>query len=760
MSVTVIHIAANSGHDCRRSRNRRGTGVRLILAVALSAMAVAAPYTPCLAAEDDAIVIGVPVDRCPMFYEDSETGTVTGIGTDLMSAAAEEAGFSVRFETISGGTLKDALDSDAYDAIMPLGSAITSSSGTSSVVSENLMQTPFALVTQGRSHKRLPPLGEMRIGMLSSLGGGAETVRQLYPGVDISLYESMPECVRALRSGEVDALLHNSYVWSYVLQKPAYSDLSVQPSTVFSMDFRAGAPDTPEGRKTIARLDEGIRQIEDTRRQAIVLDHTSRQLYKYDFEDYVRQYALPVSVMILIMVLLIVLAILHHRMTKLRHEEKIRKILDRDELTTALSLNGFRKRVIALLQEHPEIPYTMVYSNIRDFKYVNDKLGRKAGDDLLRFWAEVLDDYLSDDECLGRFDGDHFVVLCKASPDEKVARDEQMLVDKVRNYFLHQGGDNRLQVCSGIYVLETKDYAEPNVDRMIDFAREAESHARADKGDGYALYNIDQWERGKRAADIVGHLPVAIEKNEIQVWYQPQVDRKTGRVTGAEALCRWEHPKLGWVSPGEFIPLLEDANLIYMLDRYIWTRVCCDLRRWNEQGHRRVVSVNVSRHDMEENNRLPQYMLDLAASHGVDPQQLHVEITETAYADHPETLVKATEEFQGLGFRVEMDDFGSGYSSLNMLKEILVDRVKLDLRFLTESGDPERGRIIISHVIRMVNELGMELIAEGVETTEQADFLMARGCSEMQGYRFHRPMCVTDFEALEEAEEERTANCG
>ncbi|MBR5926649.1 MAG: transporter substrate-binding domain-containing protein, partial [Firmicutes bacterium] len=217
-------------------------------------------------AGDEVLTVGVPVDRCPVFYKDYDNSEIIGIGADLMRAVAEEAGYKVEFKAIESGSLKDALDNPDFDIVMPFGSALSSTSGKASVVSDNLFQTPFTLVTTGKSE--LPPLNQMKVGMLKSLSAGAETVRDLYPGIQIYFYNDMDGCVKALRKGEVDALLHNSYVWSYVLQKPSYSDLSVQPSTMFSMDFRAGAVDTPESREIISRLNSGIAKISDTKRQA------------------------------------------------------------------------------------------------------------------------------------------------------------------------------------------------------------------------------------------------------------------------------------------------------------------------------------------------------------------------------------------------------------------------------------------------------------------------------------------------------------
>ena len=156
----------------------------------------------------ETLTVGVPAERCPIFYLDLDNGEITGIGVDLMLAAAEGADYALRFRTIEEQSLKDALDNPAYDLLMPFGSAISSSAGKASIVSDNLIQMPFTLVTEGR--RNLPPMDELRVGMLKSLGAGAETVKQMFPGMEIMLYDTMPECVSALRSGKLDALLHNS----------------------------------------------------------------------------------------------------------------------------------------------------------------------------------------------------------------------------------------------------------------------------------------------------------------------------------------------------------------------------------------------------------------------------------------------------------------------------------------------------------------------------------------------------------------------
>lgn len=691
--------------------------------------------------------IGVPIDRCPMFYIDSDSGEIVGIGVDLMKSAAKEAGFEVVFKAISEPNLKEALDNTEYDLVMPFGSAVTSASGDATIVSENLIQTPFTIVNTGK--QSISDISAIRIGMLKSQGGVAETVKHLYPGITIILYDSMADCIKALRKNDVDALLHNSYTWSYVLQKPSYKDLKVQPSAMFSMDFRAGTLDTAEGRKRIELINEGITAIPETKKQAIALDYTTRDLYVYSFWDYLYQYKYFLIVGTILFIALVIMLVLRQKSYFEEQKEKMRLMEDIDPLTGVLSHNGFRKKVEELLINNPDTAYTISYNNIKDFKFINDSFGWKVGDELLKFWTERSLEVLTDKEAIGRYDGDHFVLLRCICGNEQILQDEKYILNPLRNYFSDRGKDFTVRLCSGIYVLMPDDYKDINVDKMLDYARIAERKVRETKKEGFEFYNPTQWDRGKQSAGIVSRLPAAIESGEIQVWYQPQVNYKTGKITGAEALCRWNSKKNGNISPGEFIPILEETGLIYDLDCHVWDTVCKDLRRWNEQGRDICVSVNLSRQDIVKNPDVAEHFNTLKEFYNLSPKQLRIEITESAYVENSDVIIKTTTKLREAGFEVEMDDFGSGYSSLNMLKEVVLDRIKLDLRFITGSGDQKMGRTILSYMVQMLQAIGTSLIAEGVETLEQADFLGSLGCEEMQGYYFYKPMPVDEFEKLD-----------
>ncbi len=698
------------------------------------------------ASAGEKLVVGVPADRCPIFYIDEETGKEVGIATDFVKLAAQNAGYEVEIRTITESDVNAALDNTEYDIVVPFAGATTSAQGRIAIATDNIAEAPFTLLTEEKHTVLLS--SHMKIGMLSSLKNVAELVPMRYPNTEIVFYDDMSESIKALRNEEVDALLDNSYVWSYVLQKPAFNDLQVQPAAMLSIDFKAGVLDTPKGREIISRLNKGIARISDANREAIILDYTTRRLYKYTLDDYWYMYRVIIILGSLLFYAILIIMIMNARAYRQRQDERIQRFIDIDELTGAYTLAGFKRKVAELIKNYPENKYFIAYNNIVNFKFINDNFGIEAGDNLLKFWVKKSIDALTDEEAICRSVADRIIVLRKMDDIHRFYRDLAEVIEPVSNFFIEVGNNYKAEIRTGVYVLTDEDYENLNLEHILDCARVAEKKV-VEKGNvNFEFYNLGHWEAEKQATDITSHLALAIKEKRIQVWYQPQVNFETGLITGAEALCRWNHVDLGWISPGIFIPVLEKAGKIYELDSYIWDRVCQDLSRWNEEGKYRKVSVNVSRADIKANPNVQEHFRSLIDRYFLSPDQLHIEITESAFADDSKSLIDVTENLQKLGFTVEMDDFGSGYSSLHMLKEVPINRVKMDLNFLSDEGSKEKGKIIISNMIKMIDDLGMKLISEGVETEKQAKFLKDKGCVEMQGYYFYKPVCVEEFEAL------------
>ena len=264
----------------------------------------------------------------------------------------------------------------------------------------------------------------------------------------------------------------------------------------------------------------------------------------------------------------------------------------------------------------------------------------------------------------------------------------------------------------------------------------------------FAFYQKSLGEQALKDQYIANHMAEALADGQFRVYLQPQYDIRTNAMIGAEALVRWKDPVRGMISPGEFIPAFEHNGFITNLDYYVWDTVCALLRRWLDEGRKVCpISVNISQVDFL-NVRLADTFIELTERHKIPRELLELELTESAYTSNPVVIMDTLSFLQKSGFKVLMDDFGSGYSSLNVLKDLPADILKIDMRFLSDSKIPGRGENILASVTRLAKWLEMPVIAEGVERKDQADFLRGIGCEFVQGYYFSKPMPIAEFEKL------------
>lgn len=409
-----------------------------------------------------------------------------------------------------------------------------------------------------------------------------------------------------------------------------------------------------------------------------------------------------------------------------------------DAATGLLSKEAFFDEAAAYLRHSGARDVSIVCFDVDHFKLFNDLHGLDCGDELLRYLGRALALRFSPDEAqpLARLAADTFALCATGIRPECV---ERILVD------ISSECPNGIDaiVRAGVYRIE--DPASP-VSIMCDRAVIALRTVKGSYFDRVALYDPGMREALVLEREVVAGIESALREDRIELFLQPKCNIRTGKIVGAEALARWRHPERGIVAPGEFIPLIERNGLVCSLDLRVWEKTAAWIRGLIDEGVQPVpVSVNVSRADI--------YLVDVAAElhalverYGIEPSLIEVEITESAYSERPDRIVAAFDELAERGFTVLMDDFGSGYSSLNMLKDINVDVLKIDMRFLDR--DDRRSKDIMESVIRMARWLDLPVIAEGVETREQVNFLLDVGCSYAQGYYYARPMEAAAFEAL------------
>ena len=434
--------------------------------------------------------------------------------------------------------------------------------------------------------------------------------------------------------------------------------------------------------------------------------------------------------------------ILHriNNLIQLRESAAIINQIRFDKLTGLFSREFFYQKVRELLRENPEEEYTMFSVNIENFKLLNDALGIEACDILLKQIAATIRLDVGDDGICGRYGADRFLYIKRRVAEVDV---REKKINNMHKYY--HDNMNGLSIKWGIY--EINDNSMP-VDKMCDRAMMAVNSITGLYNTNFAVYDDLLRDRLVREKTITDIAEQSLERGEFVPFYQPQYSLDDECLIGAEALVRWKHPQWGCISPADFIPIFERNGFIGRLDRYIWEQACKHLRKWIDKGYEDMrVSVNISRVDVYQFNIL-QYLQKLMKKYELEPGCLHLEITESAYSENPTQLSKTISELRQHGFVVEMDDFGSGYSSLNMLSHIHLDALKLDLNFISNETSKPFDVSILNDIISMAHRLDLHVIAEGVETREQLRRLRAVACDFVQGYFFAKPMPVENFDKL------------
>lgn len=425
--------------------------------------------------------------------------------------------------------------------------------------------------------------------------------------------------------------------------------------------------------------------------------------------------------------------------TKLKaSEEELRRRAEYDPLTGICNKETFFFKTSLMLGAHPETQYVIARWNIERFKVINDLFGAEVGDDILCEIAHTLRNSFSSIGTFGRLEADHFAACF---PKEKL--DPEKLLNHIDEALKHRNMNYSIIIDMGIYHID--DSSVP-VDQMCDRANLALQTVKGKYMKHYAIYDKELRNVLIQEQEIIGEMSAAINEHQFTIYYQPVYSLSEMHATSAEALVRWVHPTKGIISPGRFIPLFEKNGFIEKLDRYVWEEVCKYQKSRAERNLPTLpISVNVSRVNLYNPN-LCDDITALINKYGIDPSIFKLEITESAYTDNPGQLLSTMSKLQKNGFKILMDDFGSGYSSLNMLKDVPVDILKIDMRFLFGFESSSRAGNILTSVIRMAKWLNIPVIAEGVETKVQVDFLRSIGCDRMQGFFFSQPLPMEDFE--------------
>ena len=422
------------------------------------------------------------------------------------------------------------------------------------------------------------------------------------------------------------------------------------------------------------------------------------------------------------------------------YEQRL-QISETDAKTGLYNKQAFCFRTSEYIKANQDNKYVICRWDVDNFKVYNDIIGVEAGDEFLKTIAdEIKKRKIKGLVTAGHMEDDHFVICVEwnAFYGQGVA---EKIVEHIRGY------SDSFDLIARVGIFEIND-VNLDVSLMCDRAFLALRSIKYSYSEHIASYNESMRRALLEEQELINNMEYALSTGEFVPYYQPQYNYSTNKLIGAEVLVRWNHPKKGLILPDTFIPLFERNGFITKLDEYIWGQACADIRGWLDMGIEvPPVAVNISRIDIY-NTKLPEIMQNLLSRYGIEASMLRLEVTESAYMDAPDQLISAVQRLEKMGFVVEMDDFGSGYSSLNTLKEVPVDVLKMDMKFLEAGKNDRRSGRILSSVLRMANWIDLPVLAEGVETKQQADYLVSMGCIRMQGYYFARPMPKIKYEQL------------
>lgn len=433
------------------------------------------------------------------------------------------------------------------------------------------------------------------------------------------------------------------------------------------------------------------------------------------------------------------------RIIELSEGRQLISAAEHDKLTMLYSRNFFFEYANRLYQYHPELHLDAVVMNIEQFHTINALSGRDFGDSVLRLISDEIRAFLAETEGIAsRIEADRFDIYCVHQPDYHAL---------LKRF---QGRVNAFSPNANIHLrMGVKPWCE-DVEPVLlfDQAHAACNLVRGDYQNPLMFYDEEMRMREMLDRRLLNDLRPAVEERQFQVYYQPKYDIQVEppRLSSAEALIRWKHPELGMISPGQFVPLFEGNGLIGVVDNYVWQEAARQIAQWKEKYNFTLpVSVNLSRSDVFDPTLIDR-LVRLVKDNGLSFKNIKLEVTESAYTDDAKHVLDVIRRLRDLGFEIEMDDFGSGYSSLNMLSDMPIDVLKMDMKFVRNIEFSETDRRLVTLILDIARYLKVPVVAEGVETVGQLEILRAGKCDLVQGYYFSRPLPSTDFEKLIERE--------
>lgn len=677
----------------------------------------------------------------PIEYYDNKTGKYAGITADIFQLISDMTGLRFSFEKT--GSYSDALkkisDGEA-DILTGIDSDVQWASRHNLSPTDSYLSASIVLV----KNERVKNLNAAATALAKDYLVATEYIKDANPDANIKYYNTPLECFEAVNRGDADITYANRYVAEKLIENPRLNRLKIVETVNLADHLCIGVSDSVDP-VLLSILNKSIHSITDTQLNSIIFNHTINEKPEITLEYLFFENPRFLISILLVLFLVTTVTMVFIIRVKNYHNEEIKNIAYQDSVTGTWNYNKFKVDAQTLLRNAKGKKYAIVYIDIYRFSYINDTFGYYNGDIILSEVAKELEFMAKESECTARISADNYVCLLEYESDDALITRGRLFQQNCNERLIKINSRFKVQFTSAIYRVARGETDIPSLVGKADIAHKTIGDVHKDFTIFYDEKIQNEFLRKKMLESAMAS---SLKNGDFLVYLQPKIDLTTNRIIGTEALARWRHPTEGLILPELFISLFESNGFILELDFYIYERVCQLLRKWLDDGKDAMpVSVNVSKAHLA----YPQFGLQLKAlidKYGIAPELLELELTESILFNDAEEAVEMIKELKELGFSILIDDFGSGYSSLNMLKDLTVDVLKLDKEFFRKDGMEEKDKIIVDGIIRIAKDLHLGILSEGVETQEQVDFLTGAGCDSAQGYFFAKPMPVDDFEKL------------
>lgn len=582
----------------------------------------------------------------------------------------------------------------------------------------------------------------LKVAVPSYMDKCVEELETMYPKYHFVLYRSDDECLDAILNKEVDAAVQSDLKINELIIYDKYKELQnlkFLPGN-YSVAFTIWT-DEPVlvniMNKTLKSISEtSLSTIENNNIQHIAMEQMTPL-------EFINQYKGYIGIS-LIMLLAINAAWLGYR--KYKEEQKNKEKAYRDSVAKIGSMEKFRIDVEPILESDSKLDYYMVAVDIDKFKLINDLYGYAEGDKVIAYLARVLHSNVGNDSFVARLNADYFVIMKKAEDLSNVEEYLNRVFEIVNKDIAEHDSEYCLILKAGIYKVREDDLLLSSIMDKADLAKDSMVVGHQSS---YALYSEEMRQKAIDDKKMENDMESALENREFQVFLQPQIDLKTKKIVSAEALVRWVQPEKGMIPPFKFIPLFEKNGFICKLDYFVWEESIKTLAKWRDQNQMMVpISINLSRVDIEKTGMI-ESVIGLLDKYSIQPKWIKAELTESVCLENDAIIMDKMNLLKESGLKIAIDDFGSGYSSLHLLKRMPIDILKIDKSFLDYDEDmQEKDEIVIRDVVDLGKHLHMQIVMEGVETLEQTVFLESIGCDIAQGYYYGRPMPIEEFEQM------------